>query len=210
MDGESKEVKYFRTVKRIPEEQRWDPNNLEWITVVPWNRGGGDKEYDGDLPEFDVKNGPVRQLTEDEKQDIMRDEAPQIIHRAHFRQSDFDNHGYTDRCPVCSAILRGLHVQHHTADGNGKRQKSEKSVLVREQASGSHQSATYAEVGVEKITESNVDPWEFLEAVGSDNNNTTQCLKTLGKPRRRRVCMGMTSTTSRFLWSWSKRLDRNR
>ena len=34
VDGESKEVKCVRTVKRIPEEQRWDPNNLEWITVV--------------------------------------------------------------------------------------------------------------------------------------------------------------------------------
>ena len=45
--------------------------------------------------------------------------------------------------------------------GNAKRQKSEKSVLFREQASGSHQSATYAEVGVDKITEGNVDPWEF-------------------------------------------------
>ena len=44
MDGESKEVKYVRTVKRIPEEQRRDVNNLEWITVVPWNRSGGDKE----------------------------------------------------------------------------------------------------------------------------------------------------------------------
>ena len=63
--------------------------------------------------------------------------------------------------------------------GNAKRQKSEESVLLREQASGSHQSATYAEVGVEKITEGNVDPWEFLEAVGSDNNNPTQCLKPL-------------------------------
>ena len=61
--------------------------------------------------------------------------------------------------------------------GNAKRQKSEESVLLREQVSGSHQSATYHEVGVEKITDGNVDPWEFLEAVGSDNNNPTQCLK---------------------------------
>ena len=53
VDGESREVKYVRTVKRIPEEQRWDPNNLEWITMVPWNRGSGDKEADGELPEFD-------------------------------------------------------------------------------------------------------------------------------------------------------------
>ena len=28
VDGERKEVKYVRTVKRILEEQRWDPNNL--------------------------------------------------------------------------------------------------------------------------------------------------------------------------------------
>ena len=77
--------------------------------MVPWNRGGGDKEADGDLPEFDVKKG-------EEKQDIMRDEAPQIIHRAHLRKADFDKHGYTDRCPGCSAILRGLHVQPHTAE----------------------------------------------------------------------------------------------
>ena len=227
-------------------------NNLEWITVVPWNMGGGDKEADGDLPE--LKKGPGRQLTEEEKQDIMRDEAPQIIHRAHFWKADFDKHGHTDRCPGCSAILRGLHVQPHTAEcrnrmetvlssdiwtknakarmeersarrknspnevtdtakrrkqedqvmkeenptniaglfdryraehlndredigGNAKRQKFEKSVLLREQASGSHQSTTYAVVGVEKISEGNVDPWEFLEAVGNDNNNSTQCLK---------------------------------
>ena len=62
--------------------------------------------------------------------------------------------------------------------GNAKRQKSEESVLLREQTSGPHQLASYAEVGVEKITEGNFDPWEFLEAVGSDNNNPTQCLNS--------------------------------
>ena len=38
-DCELKEVKYVRTAKRILEEQRWDAKNLEWIPVVPWNRG---------------------------------------------------------------------------------------------------------------------------------------------------------------------------
>ena len=32
---------------------------------------------------------------------------------------------------------------------------------------------------MEKITEGNVDPWEVLEALGCDNDNPTQCLKTL-------------------------------
>ena len=145
VDGESKELKYVRTVKRIPEEQRWDPNNLEWITVVPWNRGGGDKEADGDLPEFDVKKGPGRQLTEEEKQDIMRDEAPQIIHRAHLRKADFDKHGYTDRCPGCSAIycrvskqdgdsfiIRHSGKEREGQDG-GKVSEEEKTIRTRSQ-----------------------------------------------------------------------------
>ena len=116
VDSESKEIKYVRTVKRIPEEQRWDLNSLEWITTVPWNRGRGDKEADWDLPEFDVEKGPGRQLTEEEKREIKMNEAPRITHRAHLRKADFDKHGYTDRCPGCSAILRGLHVQPHSTE----------------------------------------------------------------------------------------------
>ena len=57
VDGGSREIKYVRTVKRIPKEQRWDANNLEWVKMVPWNRGDGDKEA-GDVPEFDVNKGP--------------------------------------------------------------------------------------------------------------------------------------------------------
>ena len=36
--------------------------------------------------------------------------------RTHLKKADFDKHGYTDRCPGCSAILRGLHVQPHTLE----------------------------------------------------------------------------------------------
>ena len=81
-----------------------------------WNWRGGDKEANGDLPEFDVKKGRGRRLTEEEKQDFMRDEAPRTIHRAHLRRADFDEHGFTERPPGCSAILRGLHVKQ---DGDG-------------------------------------------------------------------------------------------
>ena len=114
IDETSKELKYVRTVRRVPEEQRWDSNNLQWVTMVPWNKGPSDKEADGDMPEFDVKQGPGRTLTEEEKHEISTNEAPKIVHRAHLRRTDFDKHGYTDRCPGCSAILRGLHVQPHS------------------------------------------------------------------------------------------------
>ena len=36
-DGESKELKYVRAVKRILEEQRWLADILEWRSATPWN-----------------------------------------------------------------------------------------------------------------------------------------------------------------------------
>ena len=114
MDQDTKTVKYVRTARRVPEEQRWNSDNLAWIEAVPWNRGPGDKEADGDMVEFDVKSGPGRKMTEAEKCEIEVNEAPRIVHRAHLRRTDFDKHGYTDRCPGCSAILRGLNLQPHS------------------------------------------------------------------------------------------------
>ena len=102
-----------RIVKRIPEEQRWDAKNLEWISDVSWNRGPNDKDEDGDLPEFDVRKGPGRQLTEEEKQDIATTVVPKIIHRAHLRKADFDKPaatltGVRDVQPFCEECMFNL------------------------------------------------------------------------------------------------------
>ena len=76
-------------------------------------------------------------------------------------------------------------------DGGAKRRRTDESGLLRVQASGSQQPAAYDEVGVEKITEGNVDPWELLEAVGVRQQQPDTVLEDLGKPRRRRrVCLG--------------------
>ena len=90
---------------------------LAWVSAVPWNRGGEDyqdPEADGDRPEFNVKHGPGRRLTEAEAVGIAAQEVQTLIHKAHLRRADFERHGYTDRCAGCSAILRGLHVQPHS------------------------------------------------------------------------------------------------
>ena len=75
------------------------------------------------MPEFDVKAGPGRNLTEEEKMDIMSREAPRIVHRAHLRKTDFEKHGFTDRCPGCSAILRGRNTQPHSQQCRGRMEK---------------------------------------------------------------------------------------
>ena len=80
-DQETKSIKYTRSVRRVPLRDRWSSDNLQWVRTVPWNKGNGDKEADGDMPEFDVKAGPGRNLTEEEKMDIMSREVPRIVHR---------------------------------------------------------------------------------------------------------------------------------
>ena len=80
---------------------------------VPWNRGKEDDDADGDVPEFDVTHGPGRRLTQGEMEEIATQETPSIVHRAHLTKKDFDKFGFTDWCPGCSAIIRGLRVQPH-------------------------------------------------------------------------------------------------
>ena len=74
------------------------------------------------MPELDVKAGPGRNLTK-EKADIKSREAPRIVHSAHLRKSDFENHGFTERCPGCSAILRGLNTQPRSEQCRGRMEK---------------------------------------------------------------------------------------
>ena len=114
VDESSKAVKYVRTVRRVPEEQRWSSDNLAWVQSVPWNMGQGDDEADGEIPEFDVKHGPGRRLTSSEVEEIQTKDKSNIVHRAHLRRADFERFGFTDRCPGCSAIIRGLKPQPHS------------------------------------------------------------------------------------------------
>ena len=113
IDQDTKEVKRVRTVRRVPEEQRWSSDNLAWVQSVPWNAGRSDTEADGDLPELDVKHGPGRRLTPGEVGEVMTKESQDIVHRAHLRRADFDRFGFTDRCAGCSAMMRGLKLQPH-------------------------------------------------------------------------------------------------
>ena len=40
-----------RSVKRIPEENRWGEDNLNWVKWAPWRRYKDAVDADGDLPE---------------------------------------------------------------------------------------------------------------------------------------------------------------
>ena len=76
VDCETTDVKYVRTVRKVLLEQRRSAFNLEWVRVAPPNRSE-EEDADGDVPEFDVKQGPEGRLDE-----ASIPETPNIEHRA--------------------------------------------------------------------------------------------------------------------------------
>ena len=55
-------IRKTRSVLRIPEEERWTKDTLEWVKYVPWHRTEDDPEADGDLPEgVEPANAEVRE-----------------------------------------------------------------------------------------------------------------------------------------------------
>ena len=100
-------IKYVRTVRRVPLEQRCSVHNLEWVRAVPY-RCKEDEDADGDVPEWTSSKAQGGRCT---------------VHRAHLTKQDFQKFGVTNQCPGCSAIIRGLRVQLHAAHCRRKMEK---------------------------------------------------------------------------------------
>ena len=107
------DVKWARTVKRVPIQDRWQASNLEWVKYFPWNLGVHDKLAEGAGDAHDVRSSPgVRLGPEDLEAVLMRQTS--VPHRTHRFVKDFEAHGYTDRCPGCSSLLRQMAPQPHS------------------------------------------------------------------------------------------------
>ena len=104
-----------RSVRRIPVADRWGPDCVNWVKNVPWNRGKGNGEPDGDIPEEKLveasgdrgggENGPGVIIIK------TRETAPREFQ---IRKSDAEKHGYTRGCGGCSSWFRGLARQPHS------------------------------------------------------------------------------------------------
>ena len=54
-------------------------------------------------------------MSQDEVEEVaQKGPSGRLPHPAHMFKKDFEKHGYTDRCPRCSCILRGMKLQPHT------------------------------------------------------------------------------------------------
>ena len=104
-------LKVVRSARRIPSEERWDPKCLDWVRLVPWNLGDGDKKADGDIP-VAVKSGPARELTSEET-DSLKTRTTRSYPEFKIMKEHCEKFGYTHGCPGCSSRIRGLHRQPH-------------------------------------------------------------------------------------------------
>ena len=58
--GTRKGIESVRSAKRIPIEQGWGEDNVNWVQWAPWRRYKDAVEADGDLPE----GVPAKELIE--------------------------------------------------------------------------------------------------------------------------------------------------
>ena len=101
-----------RSVKRIPEANRWSVDSLSWVKWAPWRRYKDAVDADGDLPE----GVPAEEIkrSEDKPGGLVfvntRESAPREFH---ISKKDADKHGYIRGCGGCSSFTRGLGRQSH-------------------------------------------------------------------------------------------------
>jgi hypothetical protein len=93
-----------RTVQRKPLAERWNAENAELVTGVPWRVSAEDANADGDmlkvvvvaesdLPERNPKDG------------TLQEEA--VPRRVRITKQDLVEHGFTASCPGCVSIMTG-------------------------------------------------------------------------------------------------------
>ena len=103
-----------RSIRRLPVEQRWGPENLKWVCWAPWHRFRGDELADGEVPEG------VPEVDVPSKEPVVREEGPIIIQTRekaprefYISKEDCEKHGYTKGCPGCSSLKFGWARQPH-------------------------------------------------------------------------------------------------
>ena len=100
-------VKRAGTIRRVGGHRRWDPELLSKVSCVPWKM-----KRDADDPNSD---GLVREQTDEEKS---AEVEARDKHEPHLRmkllREDFFEHGFTDGCKGCKAIVSKASAQAHS------------------------------------------------------------------------------------------------
>ena len=116
-------VRAVRSVRRIAAEERWKPDNKDWVQHVPWNRGEEDPDADGEIPEGPVKEGqqgggqPAGASGSGDQPRVIVVNTRQTAPREFYIQKrDLEKHGHTKGCAGCRTLIQGGTRQAHTVE----------------------------------------------------------------------------------------------
>ena len=88
-DKAQRGVKHARTIKPMPNPQQWQLDKLQEVDSTPWAM------TDAQPPEI---------IPGEPRQAVPTAERAAQARRLYIKQSDIDNHGYTDGCPRCDHL----------------------------------------------------------------------------------------------------------
>ena len=110
---EDGDITRAKSVRRIPLEDRWGEDNINWVKRPPWNQYKGDENADGEVPEEYL-------VTVD--QQLSNSTSNKVIYVQSRVPKDFSitmqdgkKYGFTKGCPGCSSYFRGTKQSHNSA-----------------------------------------------------------------------------------------------
>ena len=106
--GTSEGVFRAGTVRRVGAHRRWDKDGLSRVQGVPWQWNPAEGTVHRDLQ--------VRWLREEELEAgrAVACEEDRKVYRMRLKKEDFLEHGFTEGCPGCQAIIAGASARNHS------------------------------------------------------------------------------------------------
>ena len=99
-----------RSVRRKPQDERWDESNVDMVKTSPWSSKGDTEGGASETPAVAVR------MRDDEYDAIKRAEPEENIPRNFYiTTKNLEDHGYSAGCPGCLSISRGKARQAHSA-----------------------------------------------------------------------------------------------
>ena len=99
-------VKRTRTVKRLPEDSRWDAGFVASCRGTPWDHEG--------IEEFEDMRGDLDIPERAHEAAVPAAEVRPPVLRMRINHADVHTHGPTHKCPGCRAVALKLRSQSHT------------------------------------------------------------------------------------------------
>jgi hypothetical protein len=117
-------VRKCRSIRRLPLQERWGLDSLNWVKNVPWHLYRGDSLADGDIPEDNaVEPEPVVAGARDGQAGVVVKMKAPPPRSFQIRKEDAEKHGYSRGCAGCSSWFRGLGRQPHSVECRARFEK---------------------------------------------------------------------------------------